>query len=398
MTESRKVPKLRFPEFSGDWEQRKVSECVSFFSGKGLSKSDIKNNGKYSCILYGNLYTDYGMIISNVFHKTDVLPQSALFSINGDVLVPGSDTTPTGLARASSIEVDNVLLGGDINVLRPNKEVNGSFLSLSLNINRNQMLKLIKGSTVRHIHNKDIGTISFFLPTNLENQIKIVNLFKNLDSAITLHQRKLETLKKVKKSLLQKMFPKKGEKIPEIRFPEFSGDWEQCKFSDHVETRRGLTYKPSDVCVNGIRVLRSSNINEDSYLSKEDDIFVNEDAVKIPYAKNGDILITSANGSSRLVGKHAIIRGIADNSAVHGGFMILASSKNPYFYNASMSSNWYKNFIKLFSMGGNGAIGNLSKNDLDKQIIRIPSNAEQNKIGDLFKQYDSIITLHQRMS
>ena len=131
-------------------------------------------------------------------------------------------------------------------------------------------------------------------------------------------------------------------------------------------------------------------------MSKEDDIFVNEDAVKIPYAKNGDILITSANGSSRLVGKHAIIRGIADNSAVHGGFMILASSKNPYFYNASMSSNWYKNFIKLFSMGGNGAIGNLSKNDLDKQIIRIPSNAEQNKIGDLFKQYDSIITLHQR--
>ena len=97
-----------------------------------------------------------------------------------------------------------------------------------------------------------------------------------------------------------------------------------------------------------------------------------------------------------MVGKHTIVNDLSFNSTVHGGFMLLASSKNPYFVNASMSAPWYKKFIELHIAGGNGAIGNLNKNDLDNYDIYVPNNGEQIKIGDLFKNIDSLITLHQR--
>ncbi len=145
-----------------------------------------------------------------------------------------------------------------------------------------------------------------------------------------------------------------------------------------------------------MRVLRSSNINEDTFVFGEDDVFVDKSVVKIPLVEEGDILITSANGSSRLVGKHSIIKGLPSNSAIHGGFMLLASSKVPCFLNAFMSSIWYHKFIGLYVAGGNGAIGNLNKSDLDEQIVLVPTLPEQAAIGSFFSDLDQLITLHQR--
>jgi|BioPla2DNA2_1021312.scaffolds.fasta_scaffold04705_5 type I restriction enzyme S subunit len=184
--------------------------------------------------------------------------------------------------------------------------------------------------------------------------------------------------------------------VPKRRFKGFTDDWEQRKFSDIAITRRGLTYKPSDIRENGIRVLRSSNIDEDVFVIGTDDVFVDKSAINIPFAEVGDILITSANGSLRLVGKHAIIYGSDNIPMVHGGFMLIASSTSPYFLNASMGSSWYARFINLFVAGGNGAIGNLNKKDLDDQIILVPANVEQQRIGSFFRNLDHLITLHQR--
>ena len=188
----------------------------------------------------------------------------------------------------------------------------------------------------------------------------------------------------------------KNNKMPAIRFSGYTDAWEQRKLNDLVTIRRGLTYKPSDIAENGIRVLRSSNIDEDQFITSNDDVFVNIEAVNIPFAKNGDILITSANGSNRLVGKHTIISDIADNSAVHGGFMLLAESNNSLFTDALLSSNWYKRFINTYVAGGNGAIGNLSKSDLESQTVMIPSEHEQAKIGQWYDNINQLITLHQR--
>lgn len=182
---------------------------------------------------------------------------------------------------------------------------------------------------------------------------------------------------------------------PPVRFQGFTAPWRQRKFADLATVRRGLTYKPHNVIEGGKRVLRSSNINENTFQVHNDDVFVDENVVNIPCVNNGDILITSANGSSRLIGKHAIIRGIPENSAVHGGFMLLASSDESEFVNALMSSLWYTKFINAYVAGGNGAIGNLNKNDLDEQIAYVPQKEEMHKIGDFFGNLDHLITLQQ---
>ena len=248
-----------------------------------------------------------------------------------------------------------------------------SFLAFA--ISQSDIESLLVGGGRAKLNAETLMSIEFRLPC-LQEQYRIGEYLSQLDNLITLHQR----------DSIMRFFGAWDN----------ANAWEQRKFGDVVETRRGLTYKPSDICDSGIRVLRSSNIDEDTFVLKADDVFVKKDAVNIDYAKENDILITSANGSSRLVGKHAIISSISGYPAVHGGFMLLGTTKEPYFINASMGSSWYRRFIELYVAGGNGAIGNLNKNDLDNQVILIPSEPEQRAIGAFFKQLDHLITLHQR--
>lgn len=202
---STNIPEIRFKGFADPWEQRKLSEFCSFLRGQGLSWNDVLDDGKYPCLLYGQIYTDYGMIIETVLSKTNRREPSFVLSKHGDVLVPGSDTTPNGIARATSIEVDDVILGGDINIIRP-EDINGNYLSLSLNANRKKMLPLITGTTVRHLHNSVLKDIELYVSLLGDEQEKIVKLFKLIDKDITLHQRKCEKLINLKKSLLDRMF------------------------------------------------------------------------------------------------------------------------------------------------------------------------------------------------
>lgn len=185
---------------------------------------------------------------------------------------------------------------------------------------------------------------------------------------------------------------KENKNVPALRFKGFEEEWEEKKFSEQADTRRGLTYSPSSVSKEGVRVLRSSNIDDDKFVTSPDDVFVLADAINIEYAKENDILITSANGSSRLVGKHCVLTGISKQAVVHGGFMLLASAKCPFFLNASMSSEWYKKFISYHVAGGQGAIGNLNKSDLDEELIYVPKDSEQQKIGSFFKELDELIS------
>ena len=173
--------------------------------------------------------------------------------------------------------------------------------------------------------------------------------------------------------------------------------WEQRKFSDVAVIRRGLTYSPTNIVdgADGVRVLRSSNINEDHFVLNDDDVFVDEGAVNIDLVHDGDILITAANGSPRLVGKRARISDLPGKT-VHGGFMLVASSPCSDFLCASMGSSWYRRFLATGVAGGNGAIGNLDSKALGETTIAVPNDAEIDKLGNFFTRLDSLITLHQR--
>ena len=187
------------------------------------------------------------------------------------------------------------------------------------------------------------------------------------------------------------------QNTPEIRFEGFTDPWEQRKFSDVAVIKRGLTYSPTDIVdgAGGVRVLRSSNINEDQFVLNDNDVFVNEDAVNIGLVHDGDILITAANGSPRLVGKRARIAALPGKT-VQGGFMLVASSPCSDFLCASMGSSWYRRFLATGVAGGNGAIGNLDSKALGETTIAVPDDAEKDKLGHFFTRLDSLITLHQR--
>lgn len=397
MAKNNKMPAIRFSGYTDAWEQRKLGSIGSTYTGlSGKTKEDF-GHGEAQYITYLNVFQN---TVSDITMTDKVEIDTTQNEVKyGDVLFTTSSETPeeVGMSSVWLGHMPNIYLNSFCFGFRPNQKIDPYFLGYSLRAPymRDKIKILAQGISRYNISKNKVMELEISLPNNEEQRL-LGNFLRNIDLSITLHQRKLEKLKLTKKALLQKLFPKNGSNIPELRFKGFTNAWEQRKLNDLVTIRRGLTYKPSDIAENGIRVLRSSNIDEDQFITSNDDVFVNIEAVNIPFAKNGDILITSANGSNRLVGKHTIIRDIADNSAVHGGFMLLAESNNPLFTDALLSSNWYKRFINTYVAGGNGAIGNLSKSDLESQIVMVPSEHEQAKIGQWYDNINQLITLHQR--
>ena len=235
------VPKLRFPGFADPWEQRKALHLASYSKGKGYSKDDLTESGT-PVILYGRLYTKYESVIEEVDTFVDA-SNDGIYSHGDEVIVPASGETAEDIARASAVAQPGVLLGGDLNILRPNKSITSLFMALSLSNGtaQKELSKRAQGKSVVHVHNSDIQDVTISYPT-IDEQTQIGAFFRSLDSLITLHQRKLDHLKEMKKGLLQKMFPKNGESIPELRFPGFTDPWEQRKFSDLFSYERPDAY------------------------------------------------------------------------------------------------------------------------------------------------------------
>ena len=153
------IPKFRFPEFKNDmeWKKESLKKLFNFLRGSVFSKVDIIENGMNKCIHYGELFTTYKEKISIIKSYTNIT--TGQFSKKGDILMPSSDVTPEGLATASAIFEDDIILGGDINILRPKKEINSLFVSYFLNSNKKEIMKLVTGTTVKHIYNKDIANL-----------------------------------------------------------------------------------------------------------------------------------------------------------------------------------------------------------------------------------------------
>ena len=199
-----KIPEIRFSAFFNDWEQRKLGELVSFAKGHGYSKSSLVDEG-VPIVLYGRLYTDYETIIKKL--DTRAIPlDNSVYSIGGEVVVPASGETADDIAIASVVENAGVLLGGDLNILYPSKNINPTFLAINITSGKPHcdIAQKAQGKSVVHVHNDDLAKVNLHYP-NIKEQEKISNLQLMITTLITLHQRKLEKLKKIKKSMLEKM-------------------------------------------------------------------------------------------------------------------------------------------------------------------------------------------------
>lgn len=198
------IPALRFAGFSEHWEQRKLGELASFSKGAGYTKGDLTATGK-PIILYGRLYTKYETVIENVDTFVDEKEKSVI-SAGNEVIVPASGETSEDISRASVVAKPGIILGGDLNVVKPNTEIDPSFLALTISNGRLQkeLSKKAQGKSVVHLHNSDLKEVNLVYP-NKEEQTKIGTFFKHLDDTIALHQSKLQKLAELKKTLLAKM-------------------------------------------------------------------------------------------------------------------------------------------------------------------------------------------------
>ncbi|MBO1117571.1 restriction endonuclease subunit S [Enterococcus hirae] len=198
-----KVPEIRFPGFTEDWEQRKLGDLTTWTKGQGLTKEDLnKERDGSEAVHYADLYK-FSPVMHEVIHWTNsddgrIIPDNSL-------LFPASDVTPVGLARTSTLRLSGVKAGGDVIIGQLNESINSSFMSYQINANSKKILPLITGTTVKHIQAKSLATVSVSI-TNMAEQTAIAGIFEQLDDTITLHQRKLDLLKETKKGFLQKMF------------------------------------------------------------------------------------------------------------------------------------------------------------------------------------------------
>ena len=369
-------PEIRFKGFTDPWEQRKLGEIGSVSMCRRIFKEQTSETGDIPFYKIGTFGAEPDAFISRELFEE--YKSKYPYPKKGDILISASGSIGRTVEFAGNNEY---FQDSNIVWLNHDERLSNPFLKCFYSVVK---WAGIEGSTIKRLYNDNILNTVICMPS-VPEQKRIGLFFENLDNLITLHQRECISFT-----------ARAGRRILTANKKRNTSSWEQRKFSDVVATRRGLTYKPSDIRKNGVRVLRSSNIAEDSFVLSDEDVFVVREAVNIDFVRANDILITAANGSSRLVGKHTIISGIPEESAVHGGFMLLGTTKEPHFVNASMGSSWYRRFIELFVAGGNGAIGNLNKNDLDNQDIAIPSEKGQKKIGSFFRQLDNLITLHQR--
>ena len=183
------TPAVRFKGFTDPWEQRKLGELAEFSKGQGYSKADLRDEGT-PIILYGRLYTNYETVISDV--DTFALEREGSVKSQGnEVIVPGSGETAEDISVASAVRQAGVLLGGDLNVVRPNDELDQTFLALAITgaSPHDQMAKRAQGKTVVHLHNEDLKEIDIAYPSIAEQEA-IGDVFTGLDILITLHQRK----------------------------------------------------------------------------------------------------------------------------------------------------------------------------------------------------------------
>jgi type I restriction enzyme S subunit len=222
------APRLRFPEFrdAGPWEVKRLGEIGTIIKGKGISKSDISEQGSLPCIRYGELYTHYSEVVRSVGSFTNVDAADLVLSEENDVIIPASGETMEDIATASCVTTKGVALGGDLNIFR--SPVNGVFLAYYIRGTlKPAIAKIAQGISVVHLYPAQLAQLQLGVPHSEEQQ-KIADCLSSLDEVIELEAKRLDALNAHKKGLMQQLFPREGETTPRLRFPEFrdAGPWE----------------------------------------------------------------------------------------------------------------------------------------------------------------------------
>ena len=399
MSDKKNVPKIRFPGFTEPWEQRKLGEVSSKITKKNQD------------IVVDEVFTnsaEYGIISQRDFFDKDIANSE---NIDGYYIVEPNDfvynpristTAPFGPIKRNKLERTGAM-SPLYYVFRPH-DIDLSYLECFFQTSCWHAFMRFNGNTGARsdrfaITDKVFGEMPISMPQDIEEQQQIGDYFSTLDTLITLHQRKLEHVKKMKKSMLQKMFPKKNQLYPEVRFPGFTDAWEQRKFGEITELKSASRVHKDEWTSNGVPFYRSSDVmaaingteNEKAFISEE----LYEKLSKVSgKLEEGDILVTGGGS----VGNPYIV---TNNKPLYTKDADLLWIKNkgkfhPYFLYEFFFSPTFRNY--LGSISHVGTIAHYTITQLSDTPICLPSFDEQKEVGEYFQSLDNLITLHQRES
>lgn len=375
-------PEIRFPGFTEDWEQRKFFDNIKNtidFRGRTPKKlgMDWSESG-YLALSALNVKNGYIDPSADAHYGNQDLYDKWMVGkelYEGQVLF----TTEAPMGNVAQVPDNNKYIlsqrtiAFDVN----SDKITNDFLAVLLRTPKsfNELSSLASGGTAKGVSQKSLSQFQVTLPKNLEEQKKIGTFFKQLDNAIALHQRKLDLLKETKKGFLQKMFPKNGAKVPEIRFPGFTDDWEQRKSKElcTISTGKGNTQDKIDDGIYPFYVRSATIEKSNDYLYDQEAVLTVGDGVG-----TGKVF-HYVNGKYNL---HQRVYRMYDFNYV--------SAKYFYYY---FSNNFYK---RVMSMTAKTSVDSVRMEMIADMNIVFPSVKEQEKIVALFSNLDDTIALHQR--
>lgn len=378
-----KVPNIRFKGFTDDWEQRKLGEILKY-----------EQPGPY-------------IVDSTDYDESFLTPVLTA----GQSFILGYTNETEGIKDASSekpvIIFDDFTTSSHL-VAFPFKVKSSAMKLLSLRKNEDDIYFMVNSlKNINYVptsHERHwISIFSEFnipIPCSNVEQQKIGEFFSNLDHLITLHQRKCEQTKELKKFMLQKMFPKKGEKNPEIRFPGFTDDWEQRKLGEVVSLRGRIGfrgYKESDLVAPGDGAITFSpaDIDEMGNVSTENNKYLSwtkyDESPEIQIDV-GDILFTKTAS----IGKIGYIKDLKEKATINPQFALLTPKENSNGYFTFLSVRSVSFMKQVRGITGGSSVPTMSQEKLKELVFMSPSLGEQQKIGEYFSNLDHLITLHQR--
>lgn len=371
------VPNLRFPEFQGEWEEERLADIADLYKGTGISKDQLSDDGE-PCILYGELYTKYkSETIREVISKTNIDNTKLARSKANDVIIPCSGETAEDIATARCVLNGNILLGGDLNIIRLHG-YDGTFMSYQLNGKRKyDIAKVAQGVSVVHLYGEHLKGVKTINPC-LTEQKKIASLLTLLDERIATQNKIIEDLKKLKSAIIEKVL--NGNSCDNLRL------------GDVGSYIRGLTYSSNDVVEHhDTLVMRSNNIVNGCPLDYNNNIVsVNKQISQEQKLQDGDIIICMANGSSALVGKASFYDRKCSFPITVGAFCGIYRSKMA-ITKWLFQTNRYRRYIWNSLQGGNGAIANLNSEDILRMSFPLPDKHTAERCTKLLSSLDSLI-------
>lgn len=393
-TRKEKIPIVRFRAFSEPWFQNQLSEVAEFSKGRGYSKKDLQPQGT-PIILYGRLYTKYESVISNIDTYAN-MEKNSVISEGGEVIIPASGESSAEISRASCVTDGGVILGGDINIVKPHENLDSSFIAITLSNGSQQreLSKRAQGKSVVHLHNSDLKAVKLFYPS-YEEQSAIGSLFRTLDDLLASYKNNLANYQSFKTTMLSKMFSKAGQTVPEIRLDGFEGEWEVQTLEELARFSKGNGYTKNDLVNSGKEIILYGQLytNYQTVISKVN-TFVTTVKANAVISKGGEVIVPASGESAEDISRASVVE---KSGIILGGDLNIIypdEKKVDSIFLALTISNGSQQ-KELIKRAQGKSVVHLRNNDLEKVILHYPSMEEQQAIGSYFSNLDNLINSHQ---